>query len=184
MDDDNPLFTRKPAAAETLEAASARLKPVVQSGGHLYRVVEVLRAPNGRVQRVGQIWHSDLARVRKFGHALAGNTSGDIVQVADTTGAVLETIPAPPAGTPPTGWGNWRHSTRVPPAPPRHAAHGLPRPAAPPAPRPPPTMVPPILPQALPAGLASAAQAAAKRLPELPPENAVERTNPLPPTHV
>lgn len=185
MDDENPLFARKASATETLEDASKRLKPMVRVSGNLYRVVEVLRAPNGRVRRVGQIWHSDLDRVRQFGHALAGNTAGEHVQVADSNGAVLETIPAPPPGTPPTGWGNWRQSTRVPPAPARHAAPSLPRPAAPAASKPPPTMVPPILPQALPQGLApAAAPVAGKRLPELPPENAVERTNPLPPTHV
>ena len=177
MDDDDPLpLTRRSAAAETLEAASARLKPAQRVDGTLYRVVEVLRAPNGRVKRVGQIWHSDLARVRRFGHALAGNTAGDHVQVADAGGQVIETIPAPPPGTPPTGWGHWR-ATALPPAPPLPS---LPRPAV----KPPPTMVPPIIPQALPASLAPAASKPPRGLPVMPPENAVERTNPLPPTHV
>jgi hypothetical protein len=182
MDEDDPLpLARRPTAAETLEAASARLKPAPRVDGSLFRVVEVMRAPNGRVQRVGQIWHSDLSRVRRFGHALAGNTSGQRVQVADAGGQVIETIPAPPPGTPPTGWGNWQ-ATVLPPAPPRPPSP--PRPAAPPAPKPPPTMVPPIIPQALPATLAPAVPKPPRDLPVMPPENAVERTNPLPPTHV
>lgn len=180
-DDDSPPFARRPAAAETLEAAQARLKPAQRVDGMLYRVVEVLRAPNGRVKRVGQIWHSDLSRVRRFGHALAGNTSGDHVQVADASGQVIETIPAPPPGTPPTGWGTWRAGGALPPAPPLPAP---PRPAPRPAVKPPPTMVPPIIPRALPATLAPAVPKPPPNLPVMPPENAVERTNPLPPTHV
>jgi hypothetical protein len=175
MDDDDPLaFSHRKAATETLDAASARLKPAQRVDGALYRVVEVLRAPDGRITRVGQIWHSDLARVRRFGHALAGNTSADQVQVADAGGQVIETIPAPPPGTPPTGWRNWR-ATAVPAAPP---LPGRPRPAPRPAVKPPPTMVPPIIPQALPA-----TPKPPRDLPVMPPESAVERTNPLPPTH-
>lgn len=181
MSDDDPFLPKtRSSAAETLEAASARLKPTAKLDGHLYRVVEVMRAPNGRVTRVGQIWHSDLAHVRRFGRALAGNTVADHVQVADAQGVVIETIPAPPPGTPPAGWGNWK-ATAVPPAPP---APPRPPPRPPAAgPKPPPTMVPPIVPQALPASLAPAVPKPAQ-LPVMAPENAVERTNPLPPTHV
>ncbi len=181
MDDDNPVLgAQRTAAAETLEAVSARLKPTPQIRGDLYRVVEVMHAPNGRITRVGQIWHSDLAQVRQFGHALAAHTSGAKVQVADASGRVLETISPPPAGTPATGWGQWR-DIAVPPAPPRPR---LPAARPKPAPQGPPTMVPPILPQALPASLAPAATRPPLDLPVMAPENAVERTNPLPPTYV
>lgn len=164
MDDDDAVpGAYRAAAAETLEAASARLKPTPQIRGDLYRVVEVMHASNGRIARIGQIWHADLARVRQFGHALAANTSGAKVQVADAAGRVIETISPPPPGTPATGWGQWRDIV-VPPAPPRPRL-----PAARPAPVPkgPPTMVPPILPPV--------------ELPVMAPENAVERTNPLRP---
>lgn len=190
MDDDDPFLAKaRTSAAETLEAASARLQPVRPLSGQLYRVVEVMRAPNGRVSRIGQIWHSDLDRVRRFGRALAANTAGDHVQVADADGAVIETIPAPPPGTPPLGWGNWT-AVRVPTAPVRPRVASAPaRPAAAPAPAPahqrPPTMVPPILPPVVPAALGSAvARAQSAALPVMAPERAVERTNPLPPTHV
>lgn len=174
MDDDNPVLdAHRTAAAETLEAVSARLKPTQQIRGDLYRVVEVVHAPNGRIARVGRIWHSDLARVRQFGHALAAHTSGAKVQVADASGRVIETISPPPPGTSPTGWGQWRDIV-VPPAPPR-PRQPVARPN--PAPKGPPTMVPPILPQALPASLAPAKPPF--DLPVMAPENAVERTNPL-----
>lgn len=180
MSDDAPFLPKtRSSATETLEAAAARLKPTLRMDGNLYRVVEVMRAPNGRLTRIGQVWHSDLDHVRRFGRALAGNTVADHVQVADATGAVIETIPAPPPGTPPAGWGDWK-AIPVPPAP------RLPRavpPAAAPAPKGPPTMVPPIIPQSLPASLAPAARPPAE-IPVIPPENEVERTNPLPPTHV
>ena len=185
MDDDDPFVPKtQSSAAETLEAASERLKPMQRISGNLYRAVEVMRAPNGRVTPVGKIWHSDLERVRRFGHALAANTAGEHVQVADSGGHVIETIPPPPPGTPPVGWGNWT-AVRVPNAPPRPPVLTAPPPKAAPVPRPPPTMVPPIVPQALPASLASAAaRATAADQAPLPPESPVERTNPLPPTHV
>ncbi len=179
MNDDAPSPSRSPASAtETLEAAAARLQPALRMQANLYRVVEVMRAPNGRLARVGQIWHTDLAHVRRFGRALAGNTVGDQVQVADASGAVIETIPAAAAGAGPAGWGDWK-ALPLPPAPPRRAPV---RAAPPPAPRPPPTMVPPILPQALPASLAPSAARPPADEPMIPPENEVERTNPLPPS--
>lgn len=134
MDDDDPFLGKtRSAAAETLEAASARLKPGQRVTGNLYRVVEVMRAPNGRVTRVGQIWHSDLAQVRRFGRALAGNTAGERVQVADGTGKVIEEIPLPPPGTPPAGWGQWRarHVADPAPVPPRLPRAPSPAPSMP-----------------------------------------------------
>lgn len=189
-DDDDPFLAKaRSSAAETLEAASARLQPVQRISGQLYRVVEVMRAPNGRVSRVGQIWHSDLERVRRFGRALAANTVGEHVQVADSAGAVIETIPTPPPGTPPLGWGNWR-AARAPEAPKNASTasasvQGRGGPPRAPAQKLPPTSVSPILPQALPATLGSAvSRATAMDLPVMGPERVVERTNPLPPTHV
>ncbi|MCB1996101.1 MAG: hypothetical protein KDG57_09540 [Rhodoferax sp.] len=184
MDEDDPFALKlRSSAAETLEAASQRLKPVQRVSASLYRAVEVMREPNGRVTRIGKIWHSDLERVRRFGHALAANTAGEHVQVADSGGRVIETIPPPPPGTPPRGWGDWT-SSRIPSREP-------PPPALPtvtarvPTLQPPPSGVPPIVPPALPASLASAtARAMAPGQPALGSESRVERTNPLPPTHV
>lgn len=185
MDADDPLKPKqRSAAAETLEAVSARLRPVARIDGNLYRVVEVVRAPNGRLSKIGQIWHSDLEQVRRFGHALAGNTVADHVQVADAAGTVIETIPAPPPGSAPAGWGQWR-ATPLPPAPPRPPPRVRAQPPKPPAHKPPPTMVPPIIPRALPPTLAPAAPPATRPpvdLPVMAPENEVERTSPLPPT--
>jgi len=190
MDDDDPfLAMMRPAAAETLEAASARLKPVHKISGQLYRVVEVVRAPNGRVSRIGQIWHSDLERVRRFGRALAANTAGEHVQVADSAGAVLETYPAPPPGTLPLGWSNW-NGGRAPTLPARAKAVSTPAPSRAQAS----TgtgctaavaKAPANAPLAQPAALGSAvSRATSKDLPVMGPERVVERTNPLPPTQV
>lgn len=180
MSDDSPFRPKtRSSATETLEDAAARLQPRLRMDGNLYRVVEVMRAPNGRLTRIGQVWHSDLEHVRRFGRALAGNTVADHVQVADAAGAVIETIPAPPPGAPAMGWGDWK-ALPVPP-PPRRPERPAPAPRK--AAKPPPTMVPPIIPQALPASLAPATRPPVE-VPVIPPENEVERTNPLPPTHV
>ena len=179
MDDDSAFAPRTVSkTSETLESVAARMKPMQRVDGNLYRVVEVMRASNGRLTRVGQIWHSDLDRVRRFGRVLAANSVAEHVHVADASGAVVEDIPVPPPGTAPAGWNAWR-SAALPPAPPRSA-----RPAQKivPGPKLPPTVVPPIIPQALPASLAPAAPKPTAGLPVMAPENAVERTSPLPPS--
>jgi len=82
----------------------------------LYRVVEVVRDDRGRLARLGQIWQPDLDRARRFGRVLAANSFSDKVLVANTDGAVLETIPEPPADAPPLGWGSWQ-DLPLPPRP-------------------------------------------------------------------
>ena len=157
----SPFDTVVPRAAETLAAVSAQRVTRHKSDPSLFRVVEVVRAANGRLTRHGQIWHRDLDHVRRFGRALAANSAAQKVQVADAAGAVVETIPPPPPGTPAPGWSDWlaHAESPLPPLPPRpppvRAAARLP-PAAPPA-------------------------AVPMNLPVLAPENEVELTRPLPP---
>lgn len=180
MSDDDNEPPPAASAAQTLEKVAAQLAPKPRVNGSLYRVVETMRETDGRLSRVGRIWHTDLAQVRRFGHALAANSTAQQVQVADASGLVLETIATPPPEAPSPGWGDWK-SLPLPPAPPRPARPALRRPAA--ATRtaaapPPPTMVPPIITQTL--------TPAAARLPpaspaDMPPESEVERTATLPP---
>ncbi len=106
---------RKPAGRKARPAA-------------LFRVVEVGHAPNGRLVRQGQVWHSDLAVARRFGRALAANSVGQQVVVADSAGAVLESIALAPPGAAAAGWGGWREMP-LPPLPPA-VPTGQPRPAA------------------------------------------------------
>jgi hypothetical protein len=154
----SPFDTVVPRAAETLAAVSARLVARPKVDPALFRVVEVVRAANGRLTRHGQIWHRDLDHVRRFGRALAANSAAQKVQVADAAGAVIETIPPPPPGTPAPGWGDWR-AQAVPPMPAR--------PRAVMAPTKTPAMTPAKAPPALP--------------PMMDVENEVETTRPLPP---
>lgn len=156
-----PFDTVVPRAAETLAAVSAQRVTRHKTDPSLFRVVEVVRAANGRLTRHGQIWHRDLDHVRRFGRALAANSVAQKVQVADAAGTVVETIPPPPPGTPAPGWGAWLAPavSPLPPLPPR------PRPV-PAAAKQPPTVPPAPLPPTLPV---------------MVPENEVEITRPLPP---
>jgi len=99
----------------------------------LFRVVEIARDGQGRLVKQGQIWHSDLNHVRRFGRALAANSVSQSVVIADTSGTVVEKIPVVTpslAGT--AGWGGWR-DLPLPPAPPRKKPPAPRRlPAAPP----------------------------------------------------
>lgn len=140
----------------------------------LYRVVEVTRDPRGRLSPQGQIWHSDLDHVRRFGRALGANSVSQRVLIADGNGAVLEQIPVLSGAAGPLGWGGWR-DLPLPPLPPRKAP---PKPRArvtstapPPAARP--LLRPPLDPTpALPPGLvqpAPRADAGAGTTPPRPP---------------
>lgn len=126
----------------------------------LYRVVETTRSADGRLVKTGRVWQPDLEQTRRFGRVLAANSVAQKVQVADEAGQVIETIPPPPPGEPPRGWGDWRAQAA----------------AQPPLPGLPPRQVPvasrrkPPTPWNMP-----------KPLPELPLESAVERTAALPP---
>ena len=75
----------------------------------LYRVVEFVRDDRGRLREEGRIWHSDLHRVRQFGRAVAGNTTGARVVIADNAGRVVEELPLPTLDHPAQGqWDGWR----------------------------------------------------------------------------
>ncbi len=197
MSDDTAPRSTGSSVAQSLEAAAARLRPRLRLDSQLYRVVEVVRAPNGRIARMGQVWHSDLDQARRFGHALAANAVDGEVQVSDANGRLLERIEPPAAGAAAPGWGDWK-ALPVPPPPLRPPPQPVRRiaaaPVAMPAVEPPPTVVPPLLPPvpavpAVPPAPTAEATPARTILPQtrppvldLPPESEVERTNPLPPT--
>ena len=88
----------------------------------LYRVVEFMRDDRGRLREEGRIWHSDLHRVRQFGRAVAGNTAGSRVVIADNAGRVVEELPLPGLpGVDPCSTGRWdgwseRRLPSLPPA--------------------------------------------------------------------
>lgn len=187
--DDKPLPPRPLSSlTETLEAALERVRSVRGVGGNLYRAVEVTLSPDGRLARVGKIWHQDLEHVRRFGHALAANTAGMQVQVTDSRGQVLETIAPPSKDVEPVGWSNWTAIPvpKAPPRPPQPRRRPRPLPAAvpapvkPPAPRSAPAVVPPVIAQELPVPPPTETSVGAPTLQE-PPESPVERTNTLRP---
>jgi hypothetical protein len=91
----------------------------------LFRVVEVVRGPDGRLSRQGRIWHSDLSHVRRFGRALAANSVSQQVVIADAAGAVIETLPVVGPGA--IGWNDWRAT--VPPVQAAPAPGAAPPPA-------------------------------------------------------
>lgn len=83
----------------------------------LYRVVEFVRDDRGRLKEEGRIWHTDLQRVRQFGRAVADNTSGSRVVIADASGRVVEELPLPGLQDETQGrWSGWRER-RLPPLP-------------------------------------------------------------------
>ena len=102
-------------AGTLLEQLRAQLGTGLRYDDKLFRVVEVVRGPDGRLARHGQIWHADLSHVRRFGRALAANSVSQQVVVADAAGAVVEQIPVA-AGREPAGWDGWRE-VPLPPAP-------------------------------------------------------------------
>ncbi len=98
----------------------------------MFRVVEVARDAQGRLTSIGQIWHTDLAHARRFGHALGANSTAQRVQIADSRGTVLEQVPVCAEATEAVGWAGWRERALPPlPAPPSRQA--LTRPPPPPA---------------------------------------------------
>jgi hypothetical protein len=130
-----------------LERLKDKLASQKRGDPALFRVVEITRDGRGRLVPQGQIWHSNLDHVRRFGRAVAANTASQGVLIADADGAVLEKIPVAPLGTA-AGWGGWRDMP-LPPAPPRKKPR-------PPMLRPPvatatPAVAPPPLPTVAPA---------------------------------
>jgi len=96
----------------------------------LYRVVEYLRDDSGRVREEGRIWHNDLSRVRKFGRAVACNTTGARVVIADNAGRVVEELPLPSFDDPVLGrWQGWQQQS-LPPVPRDRTPLKRPRPVA------------------------------------------------------
>jgi hypothetical protein len=115
---DSDADDRQPAGAALLERLQAQLSGRFRADPALFRVVEITRDSRGRLVRQGQIWHSDLDRVRRFGRAVAANSVSQRVVIADAAGAVVEQIPVT-GGDEPAGWsGDWQ-ALPLPPAPPR-----------------------------------------------------------------
>jgi hypothetical protein len=117
-DDDAP-----PAPGPAARSPRAQRRP-------LYRVVEFVRDDQGRIQEHGRIWHSDLRRVRQFGRAVANNTGGSRVVIADNPGRVVEELTLPDLAHPEQGqWDGWRDRA-LPPLPRRVERARLKREAA------------------------------------------------------
>jgi len=102
----------------------------------IYRIVEVSRDGEGRLRREGRVWHNDLDMLRKFGRAVAANTSSHRVMITDSLGEVIEELPVATAEARHSSWDTWG-GLALPPAPPRK-----PRPLPPPKPAPAPSISP------------------------------------------
>lgn len=161
----------QPAGAALLAGLKARLEASQGRDAPIYRVVEITREPDGRLRRQGRIWHADLDQVRRFGRAVAANSAGQQVVIADATGGVVEELPVAPVGAvAPAGWTGWREIA-LPPAPPRKKPRlALRPPAATPAPAAPaaePVVAVPVVDAALPAAT-QGIHAAVPAAPEAP----------------
>jgi len=90
----------------------------------VYRVVELRRDGDGRLRKLGNIWHANLDVPRKFGRAMAANTSSHRIVIEDNQGRVLEEVPVTSAGERKDLWSGWEDIplTVLPPTrqPPRH----------------------------------------------------------------
>lgn len=73
----------------------------------IYRVVEVTRDAEGRLRHEGHVWHSDLSMLRKFGRAVAANTSSHRVLITDSVGDVVEELPIAPPEARQSSWDIW-----------------------------------------------------------------------------
>jgi len=82
----------------------------------IYRIVEVSRDAEGRLRREGRVWHNDLEMLRKFGRAVAANTSSHRVMITDSLGEVIEELPVAPPDARHSAWDTWG-GLDVPPAP-------------------------------------------------------------------
>jgi hypothetical protein len=176
---DDPSDSPAPAPTALLEQVKRRLaergvRPA-QDERRLFRVVEVSRDARGRLSTQGQVWHTDLDHVRRFGHAVGSNTSAQRVQITDNRGEVVEQIPvcADPAQA--AGWAGWRER----PLPPLPARPSPKKPA--PLPRRPPPMpfpldevvaaTPGVTPAVTPATAAPETGSAAKAAPAAAPRD-------------
>lgn len=138
-----PADAPRATAAAALAALQSQLAGLQRYDPLLYRVVEVLRDPDGRLRQCGRIWHSDLDTVRRFGRAVAANSVSHKVLIADAAGSVVEELPVA-AADPARGWDGWREMP-LPAVPRSHARRSLrprlpqPAAAAPPSARRPPS---------------------------------------------
>ena len=82
----------------------------------IYRIVEVSRDAEGRLRREGRVWHNDLEMLRKFGRAVAANTSSHRVMITDSLGEVIEELPVASPDARHSAWDTWG-GLDVPPAP-------------------------------------------------------------------
>jgi hypothetical protein len=60
----------------------------------LFKVVEVRVGANGRLERVGSIWHDSLERARHVGSDLASNPQVLRIEIVSGDGRVIEAIGA------------------------------------------------------------------------------------------
>jgi hypothetical protein len=137
------------SAAGLLEQLQRRLSDRGLKRTPLFRVVEVMRGPDGRLSRQGQIWHGDLSHARRFGRVLAANSASHEVLVADVNGGVIEQFATVGAERPPLGWGDGWRNLPLPPAPPARRPNAALRRAPPPPSPPPPAKAVPAVPPAL-----------------------------------
>ncbi len=124
MPDDDKLSI---TGSALLQSLSQKLAQRQRKGPELFRVVEIVRDSRGRLAPQGQIWHSDLDHVRRFGRAVAANSVSQGVLIADTRGGVVEKIPVQPLGGAGAGWGDGWRDMPLPPAPPRQKPRVTPR---------------------------------------------------------
>jgi hypothetical protein len=94
----------------------------------LYRVVEVVRDENGRLRKEGRIWHPDLNATRRFGRAVASNSVGHRVEIADAAGDVVEQLATPGIERCQPRWEGWK-DIPLPPCPPKIVRRRAPPPA-------------------------------------------------------
>ena len=124
MPDDDKLSL---TGSDLLQSLSQKLARRQRKAPELFRVVEIVRDSRGRLSPQGQIWHSDLEHVRRFGRAVAANSVSQGVLIADTQGGVVEKIPVQPLGGAASGWGDGWRAMPLPPAPPRQKPRVPPR---------------------------------------------------------
>ena len=137
----------------------------------IYRIVEILRDGDGRVQKQGCVWHNDLNLLRRFGRAVAANTASLKVLITNSYGDVVEELAVAPPDERHAAWHAWK-SISLPPAPPVRKARRaddaarMPRPMA----------------QPIPATAAESppAEAAPPDIPKLPVDQAADVTPILP----
>lgn len=66
--------------------------PLQHNSHVLYRVVEVVRGADGRLQKVHAAYHADLAYVRRHAAFVAERTQAARLYIADHTGQVVQRL--------------------------------------------------------------------------------------------